>query len=275
MGLINISGTHIKDMQNAQIQEQTNLAYLSEFGFSSYELATFTVLSKVGTATAREISKLANVPFGRIYDVLYALHDRGIIAVIPSRPILFKALLVEEALNKIVEVHNNKLGEFKSKIKDIAEELAKKSSYNTGTAKDDIEVFFGRTEFYNNAIIRLKETQNPVSIIANNFTYKAFVYACCNFLHNKKQKLRLLVKEVTNENRKHIKDILRLKGEVRLYDSNSIRMLVEDGQLVSLTVPTPDDAEDRITVIIKNPLFAAAMENFFTMAWKQAKVVKI
>jgi len=258
-----------------QQEVQSSAINLTELGFSNYELAAFTVLSKAGTATARDVSKAANVPFGRIYDVLYGMHERGVVSVIPSRPILFKAMPAEQAFSKIVDAQSSQLNKFREQIKNIAKEFEKTSAPISGKPTEDIDVFFGREAFYGNAISRLKETRLPISIIASNYSNKALAYACCNYLYNKKQKLRLLVKDVTDENRENLKNIIKMKGEVRLYNSDGLRMLVEDGELVSITIPAPENHEDRITIQIKNHLFALAMENFFTMAWKDAKSVKI
>jgi sugar-specific transcriptional regulator TrmB len=59
---------------------------LHEIGLNAYEIDVYTALLESGQATAMEISKKANVPYSKIYDVLNSLKDKGWIKSVETRP---------------------------------------------------------------------------------------------------------------------------------------------------------------------------------------------
>jgi sugar-specific transcriptional regulator TrmB len=59
---------------------------LREIGLNVYEIDAYIALLESGQATAMEISKKANVPYSKIYDVLNSLKDKGWIKSVETRP---------------------------------------------------------------------------------------------------------------------------------------------------------------------------------------------
>jgi len=67
------------------ISEKTRQV-LREIGLNAYEIDVYVALLEGGQMTAMEISKKANVPYSKIYDVLNSLKDKGWIKSVESRP---------------------------------------------------------------------------------------------------------------------------------------------------------------------------------------------
>ncbi len=59
--------------------DESLLANLQNFGLTQYEAKTYTALLSLGTANAYKISKKAEIPRTRIYDILDSLSMRGIV----------------------------------------------------------------------------------------------------------------------------------------------------------------------------------------------------
>ncbi|NWF86951.1 TrmB family transcriptional regulator [Candidatus Bathyarchaeota archaeon] len=59
---------------------------LREIGLNTYEIDVYAALLEGGQMTAMEISKKANVPYSKIYDVLNSLKDKGWIKSVEIRP---------------------------------------------------------------------------------------------------------------------------------------------------------------------------------------------
>ena len=87
------------------------LTQLKWFGLNSYESRLWTALLAKGTATAGELSDIANVPRSRTYDVLEGLERKGFIIMKLGKPIKYIALPPESVLDKV-----------KKKISEDAEE---------------------------------------------------------------------------------------------------------------------------------------------------------
>ncbi|MHA2032091.1 MAG: TrmB family transcriptional regulator, partial [Candidatus Kariarchaeaceae archaeon] len=82
---------------------------LSQFGLSNYENKVYMKLLEMDGATAREISKASEVPYGRIYDVLHNLENIGILHKDNGRPQKFGAIEPETAISRLVEIKKQEL----------------------------------------------------------------------------------------------------------------------------------------------------------------------
>lgn len=74
---------------------------LKNIGLNLYERRLWVALLAKGTASAGELSALANVPRSRTYDILQSLADKGFVIVQTSKPIHFVAVAPEEALERV------------------------------------------------------------------------------------------------------------------------------------------------------------------------------
>lgn len=86
-------------MSLGPIEEPSKVAVeqLEYFGLSTYAAKTFVALASLGSATAREISEISDVPRTRIYDATDELHGHGLIDVNQTSPKEFWSISAETA----------------------------------------------------------------------------------------------------------------------------------------------------------------------------------
>lgn len=101
--------------------ESEAVELLGELGLSEYEARCFVALSRVGTATAREVSDLSDVPRSRVYDTLEALHERGLVDVQQSDPREYRAVSTDAAIRTLREQYADTLDEADSALGDLEE----------------------------------------------------------------------------------------------------------------------------------------------------------
>lgn len=87
--------------------EAVNL--LEELGLTEYEARCFVALSRVGKASAKEVSDLSGVPRSRVYDAVERLHRRGLVDVQQSDPRQYQALPKDDALAVLRERYTTTL----------------------------------------------------------------------------------------------------------------------------------------------------------------------
>lgn len=73
---------------------------LKAFRLSTYAARTFVALSSLGSATAKEVSQVSDVPRTRVYDAVEELHDRGLVDIQQSSPQQFMPISVETTRRK-------------------------------------------------------------------------------------------------------------------------------------------------------------------------------
>ncbi len=74
---------------------------LEAFRLSTYAARTFTALSTLRSATAKEVSDVADVPRTRVYDAVNELRERGLVDVQQSSPQRFVAVSAETTRRRL------------------------------------------------------------------------------------------------------------------------------------------------------------------------------
>jgi sugar-specific transcriptional regulator TrmB len=101
---------------------------LRELGLTNYEARAYAVLASTGPSTAGELSKLANVPYSRIYDILSKLERRGWVETQVGRPSRYRSKAPAEVVNIVKTEQERKLKEVgEAVIKELEPLYSKKA----------------------------------------------------------------------------------------------------------------------------------------------------
>jgi len=88
---------------------QTAIEQLEAFRLSAYAARTFVALSTLRSATAKEVSNVADVPRTRVYDAVSELRERGLVDVEESSPQQFTAVSAETTRRRLEADTNRRL----------------------------------------------------------------------------------------------------------------------------------------------------------------------
>ncbi|WP_255196533.1 TrmB family transcriptional regulator [Halorarius litoreus] len=102
-----------EDPQSVAIQQ------LERFGLSAYAARTFVALASLGTGTARDVSRVSEVPRTRVYDAIDELHDRGLVDVLQSSPKQFWAISAETASRKFEHELQNRTELLRTSLREL------------------------------------------------------------------------------------------------------------------------------------------------------------
>lgn len=80
---------------------------LMALGLTEYESRCFVALTQLSGGTAKEVSRLADVPQSRVYDVGEQLHRMGVVDVQESEPRRYRPLQVDRALDRLREEYDD------------------------------------------------------------------------------------------------------------------------------------------------------------------------
>lgn len=75
---------------------------LMGFGFTDYEAKAYCVLITQDLVTATDLSKLAEIPQGRIYSILNGLEEKGFCNIFPGRVKKFRAVEPKAAFTELI-----------------------------------------------------------------------------------------------------------------------------------------------------------------------------
>jgi sugar-specific transcriptional regulator TrmB len=108
---------------------------LTRLGLTSYEAKAYLALTRRGSSTAAQVSRLAGVPRQRIYDVLASLVEKGLASSKPGRVVKYAATAPELALERLLSDHRQQLAELEQSVSAMVEEL--QPAYQEGQEQTD------------------------------------------------------------------------------------------------------------------------------------------
>ena len=108
-------------------------ALLEKLGLTEYEAKTLNTLFSLREAEAPDISRTAQVPKTRVYDVLEKLIQRDLIIEIKGRPKLYRAVEPQKAIDLLLAGKKNQLRELEEEATVVKESLS-----DFGSGKDEV-----------------------------------------------------------------------------------------------------------------------------------------
>lgn len=101
------------------------MASLRDLGLSEYEARVFRNLLDTGPTTAKELSSAADVPMGRIYDVLNGLDTQDLVRTqTASRPKKYAPVEPDAAVDRLLAAKKRELEATTTQFEEVADELA-------------------------------------------------------------------------------------------------------------------------------------------------------
>jgi len=194
---------------------------LSKLGLSEYESKVYITLIKLGISEIKEIAAHSKVPRTKIYPVLKSLEKRGLVVIIPEKPIKAKALTpTNSLLEQIKELEENLII-----MKNAVLELQK--IYESSSKKIKIEEqkywIIKDDEIIKHINDTLAQASKYVYFVINNDGLE--ILSKCYDVINRISKSGINVKIYTNSNSLIINkllDLIEIKYISNTYDSNFI-----------------------------------------------------
>lgn len=97
----------------------TAIHRLEQFGLSTYAARTFVALSSLGVGTAKDVSRVAEVPRTRVYDAAAELRERGLAEVTPDEPKRFHALSPSTTARTLREESRRRIDSLRDSLEDL------------------------------------------------------------------------------------------------------------------------------------------------------------
>src|SRR3989344_3709033 len=101
------------------MQEYEVNTFLEKLGLTEYEAKTLSALFNLHEAEAPEISRLAQVPKTRVYDVLDRLTKKNLIIEIHGRPKRYMSIEPEKVFASLIEGKRKELHDLEKRAKHI------------------------------------------------------------------------------------------------------------------------------------------------------------
>jgi sugar-specific transcriptional regulator TrmB len=252
---------------------------LVDLGLSRYEAQAYVALFRRGPETAERVATAAEVPKGRIYDVLNSLSERSLVRSDDGRPKRYSAVGSTRAVDQLLETRLDELDERRAEYERTAESLAESlSSLET----DESDTGFSTSAFRHDdardlLLDRFEAAEESILIATDGAAARAEADdEIVDLLHRRLTEgveVRLLVTEPIERNEKLYEE----RFEMRVADPEhrpDHRFVVIDGSEACIEVVRPASPDQLLAVIdFRNNQPAWDLAETFESLWQAATPV--
>jgi sugar-specific transcriptional regulator TrmB len=262
---------------------------LKSTGLSKYESLIYQTLVKNGILTAKELSRIGNVPMGKIYEVLSSLEEKGFLEIQKGRPILYRpvkpSIAFKEYYNmkkKQSELEFNRLKEtiavINQRFPNINRNIRKERVFVSSAMGKD-EIIKGYFDSFNKAEKEIFVLNSVRMLNANRTMYHQTIVPISEVILKQVQKgIKVYiidpgskVKEIIEEKidlikEKDKKEFAMKNIEIKIKKSKFDYCLIDDTLSI---IDIEDPIEDKIMAIMKiyDIMFNKRLKKKFLKIW--------
>ena len=260
---------------------------LKGLGLSTYEAAAYSSLLRLGNAEASVVAHKASIPFGRVYDVLNSLVERGLLTLQEGRPKQYKAVQPRVAMSLLLAQRKRELDDRYAELTRLASDLEKRLSPKV---KKDPSSFYsasvGEEESRAFLVEKLAEASVAMDVNLEVQRYTPQDEALFDALVatvDRGVRTRILVREedIPNILESPLNEVIARKMlphlgkglHVRVASGEQVPFAVVDHEKALIGVKNPVDPKAYFaTVFIWDPKFAGELTERFEELWRNAQL---
>jgi len=215
------------------------IAPLLELGLNKYEANVYLTLIAEGISTAKNISDITSIPYGKVYEIINSLSAKGFSMVLPTKPMKYQAVSPKEAMTHAKKKMHSKFDKLeKQVVKELEPMFTESKKFNE--PKSIFWVVNGRSNVIKKIDELIKKADESISIRTSANGLSRLIIHKDNLKEAKNRGVNISIAGVINkENADEIKsldfcDIKKIKKA-----ENSLVTI--DNKECLIVEPVPDD----------------------------------
>ena len=248
---------------------------LLEIGLSKYEAKVYLTLISEGVSTAKNISDITGIPYGKVYEIINSLSYKGFTMILPTKPMKYKAISPYQAIQTSKKNIREKYNKIEEHFLEL-EPLFRKNKEFVGS-KTAFNIVTGRSNVVNKIEEMIKKAKTNINVYCTANSLSRLI------LHKEVLKeaadrgIKISIAGITNE--ENLKEISSLSFcDIKHIPDTNNNLFSVDGKECMMIEPTPDD--DNIIygrdfgITASSNSFTKFLDSFFESNFKKAKQVK-
>ena len=244
---------------------QDRIQKLRTFGLTDYQARVYLALLEVSTATAAQIPALSRVPRTRIYETMQQLHAKGLVQILPEKPLRYKPVPFSGYLKALSEDYRRKAQRLSSEATEAAQEFTI-SAAGSPEERGRFEAIYGRRNIRDRLVDMYEHADSHIIAIGS-------LHSPARILHGLGRELEdragngvhaKLAFCPGSENEAEVQSLSRISEVRRIDFFTPVDRHGVDGRQFLMSHPIPDDdspfrGED-IAIWTDDPAIAGAMD---------------
>jgi len=238
---------------------------LSSLGLTEYESKTLSTLFTLGESEAPELSRLAQVPKTRVYDVLEKLVEKNLVIEIHGRPKTYRVMNAHEVLDSLINERKKDLSALESQVTEM-----KTALLNTGKSKQEAK---------SESVIKVKDKHDFERILAQELEKAEDTIVGFTEISDKHNALREAIEKAKTKNvairllNSFSSDALKKSvKELKQFEHGLNAFVIDDKKVVlALSDFKREKPEYHFTIWHDNRPMANALKHYFDKIWAHGK----
>jgi sugar-specific transcriptional regulator TrmB len=239
---------------------------LERFGLTEYEAKTLTTLFKLSEAEAPDISRHAQVPKTRVYDVLEKLMAKKLVIEVNGRPKKYKVTSATETFSQLVSAKKAELAQLESEALALQETLS--ATADSGELGE--------------RVLKVKDKNDFLKIVGHEIAKAKSEIVCFSNLGNKLGALSEQLKSAAQKNvdvrilhdageTAVLQDELSKQGlNVKNADHGLNAMVIDNEKVIMfLSDISAEKPEYHFTIWPRNAAMAGMLKHYFAHHWEK------
>ncbi len=256
-------------------------AQLIRFGFSDYEAKAYCTLITQGLITATDLSKLAEIPQGRIYSILSSLQEKGFCNVFPGSVKKFRAVDPKTAFTELIQKQKQDVLD----LEELEGEMTELFENKVGNASplDYIQILTSKQS----QVQKFEDLIHRTKAQLYSFNKKPYATGFARKqeeIHKDSEALRqcihsgVSVRAIFEEEVENIIPFIQMLDyyesigeEVRIHKVLPLKMLLSDSEVAMVSMRNNDVSRFRLTsLVVEHTDLTYAFNNLFDFYWSQS-----
>lgn len=244
---------------------------LKALGLNKYETEAYLTLLKMGKTTAYRLSENSEVPFGRVYEILESLENKGLVTLESKDPKKYEAVNPEIGLRALLNEKGKEWKEEKEELEDFIDSLEYKE-------KEVEEVKFVKSKevYYKKLEQLVKNAKEEILSVVGGLgaaeSTRAEEYER-KFVEGGGS-VKMMV-TVTQENRQRVKRAQDIGIDLKDSPFEGIRLHVVDEEKTLIAVNKPSMIFERAALIVEDEDFSRSVKRMFNSVWEKQKEISV
>lgn len=257
---------------------QERVQKLRSYGLTEYQARVYLALLDLGTSEASAVPAASRVPRTRVYATMRQLHDKGLVQILPEKPLRYKAVPLAAYLKSLAEDYREKAFQLSSTATNVARDFPI-GAIASREPRGRFEAIYGRRNVRDKLVEMYRGAQSEIIGIGSLHSPARIIHGLGIDLEEKVA-AGVTVKLAFFLEPSNAADVRQLSrhADVRQIDFfTPVCRHGVDGRQFLMSHPIPDDdspvrGED-IAIWTDDPAIAEAMSQMTERIWEMGKRV--
>lgn len=253
------------------------LTHLSEIGLSKYESKVYITIISEGITTAKSISDITGIPYGKVYEIINTLSYKGFVMVLPTKPMKYRAISPQQAVNLAKKSMHERMEKIESLL--MAElEPYFSADKNSSEPKSLFSIINGRSNVVSKTEELIRKAKNNVNVQCSANSLSRLVLHKDLLKEAAERGVKIFIAGITNkDNLEEIKSMGFC--DIRHIGSSGNKFISVDGKECMVIECVPDDDNiiygRDIGIYAASGSFTRFLDSFFEPGFNRAREVSL